>query len=81
MWAKFYQKQTVSICYILNWNIFIVLFKVPPAGVVLEAPFKNILQATIEYVVSAPFLNNPWIINKVAEAFDSIDLRFENDKK
>ena len=55
--------------------------KAPPAGVFLEAPFKNLSQAAKEYIISPLFLNNPWIIQKGEEALESLNLHFKNDEK
>lgn len=55
-------------------------FNSPPAGVVLEAPFLNISQASKEYLLAPLILNNPWIIAKMDEALEAINLRLATDE-
>lgn len=49
-------------------------------GIVLEAPFLNISQASKDYHLSLVFLNNKWIINKVDESLQLLNIRFNTDK-
>lgn len=55
-------------------------FNSPPAGVVLEAPFLNISQASKEYLLAPLILNNPWIIAKMDESLAAINLRLATDE-
>ncbi len=48
---------------------------------ILEAPFLNISQAAKEYLLAPLILNNRWIVDKMDKALDSINLRFNTDKK
>jgi hypothetical protein len=47
----------------------------------LEAPFKNIQQATEEYIIAPLFLNNKWILSKTKEALELADIKLANDEK
>lgn len=53
----------------------------PPAGVILEAPFYNISQAAKEYIISPLILNNPWIIQRGDEALQELNIHFNNAEK
>lgn len=57
------------------------LFLAPPAGVILEAPFKNISQAAKEYIVAPLILNNEWIKQKMDEALDLLNTRLNTAEK
>lgn len=55
-------------------------FNAPPKSLVLEAPFKNIKQASEEYIIAPLFLNNKWIVSKTREALDAADIHFKTDE-
>jgi hypothetical protein len=56
-------------------------FNSPPEGLILEAPFRNILQAAREYVIAPLFYNNPWIIKKSEESAQELGIKFSNEEK
>jgi hypothetical protein len=56
-------------------------FNSPPEGLILEAPFKNILQAAREYIIAPLFYNNRWIISKNEEAVEGLNIKFSNEEK
>ncbi len=56
-------------------------FNSPPEGLIMEAPFKNILQAAREYIIAPLFYNNPWIIRKSEQAVEELKIKFSNEEK
>jgi abhydrolase domain-containing protein 12 len=51
-----------------------------PAGIILESPFKNVTQGTLDYAWCPLILNNPWIIDQIRYNFDHVKLSFANDE-
>jgi hypothetical protein len=47
----------------------------------LEAPFVNASQGAKDYHVSLAFNNNKWIQNKIDEALENNNIRFNSDEK
>ena len=56
-------------------------FKSPPEGLILEAPFRNIIQAAREYIIAPLFYNNNWIIERSEAAVKEIGILFNNEEK
>ena len=85
MLQKFYLSLIVShkkVSLKLNKRVYVILlFAAPPAGVFLEAPFKNISQASAEYIISPLFYNNQWIVKMGDEAMEKLNIRFDNAEK
>ncbi len=50
-------------------------------GVILEAPFLNISQASKEYILSMALNNNKWIQGKGDEGLLLEKIHFNNDKQ
>ena len=49
-------------------------------GLILEAPFINISQASKDYHASLLFMNNNWIQTRIDEILDKLNIRFNNEK-
>lgn len=64
----------------MQFNILIYKLA-PPDGVILEAPYKNISQATKDYILSPLFYNHEWLYKKGDEALEIMNIRLNTGEK